>query len=108
MPLLLQGIGDILGHVVLVVFGEHGVSLENAGSVERTFGNHALPFAEQVGQNSLIGNRQRRAAVGDLESNLQIFPAHERARLHQAAEPEPLARLNVFFRHHLRCRKEND
>ena len=49
------------------MLGEHGVGLEHAGGVERAFGDHALPFAEQIGKNSLVGDRQRGAAVGDLE-----------------------------------------
>ena len=108
VALLLQRVGDVLGHIGLVVLGEHGVGLEHAGRVERAFGDHALPFAEQVRENSLIGHRQGRAAIGDLEADREIVAAHQRAVLHQAAEPEPLARRNMFFGRHRRRREEHD
>src|SRR6516162_6871373 len=59
MPLLLQGICDFLGHVGLVVLGEHVVGPKHAGIVEGTFGDDALPFTEQVRQDALIGDRDR-------------------------------------------------
>ena len=69
---------------------QHGIGLEHAGGIQRAFGDDALPFAEQVRQNSLVGDRQRGAAVGDAEIDSEIVAAHQRARLHQAAEAEPL------------------
>ena len=45
----------------------------------------------------LIGDRQFRAAVGDLEADAQIVAAHQRARLHQPAEPEALARRDMLL-----------
>src|SRR6185437_12923762 len=69
VALLLQGISDFLRHVGLVVLGEHGIRLEYAGTVERTLGNHALPFTEQIRQNAFVGDRKRRAAVGYLETD---------------------------------------
>src|SRR3954467_11703191 len=48
VALLLQRIGDVLRHIGLVVLGEHRIGLEYAAGVERAFGHHALPFAEQV------------------------------------------------------------
>src|SRR6201987_3029444 len=58
VPLLLQLVGDFLGHVGLVMLGEHSVGAEHAGTVERTFGDHALPFAEQIGEDSLVSDLQ--------------------------------------------------
>ena len=54
MPGLLQGVGDFLRHVGLVMFGQDRVGVEHTAAVERTFGYSALPFAEQVGQDALI------------------------------------------------------
>src|SRR5579872_5762112 len=48
MPLLLQRIGDILGHVIFVVFGKHGIGLEHARGVEPAFRHDALPFSKEV------------------------------------------------------------
>src|SRR4051794_6142063 len=64
VALLLQRVGDVLGHVGFIMLGEHGVGLEHAGAIERAFGDHALAFAEQIGENSLVGHRQGGAAVG--------------------------------------------
>ena len=50
------------------MLGQHGIGLEDAGRIERAFGDDALPFAKQVRQNSLVGDRQRGAAVGDGET----------------------------------------
>ena len=47
-----QGIGDLARHVVLVVLGEHRVGPEEAGRFEDAFGDDALPFPEQVGQQA--------------------------------------------------------
>src|SRR5260370_9139287 len=85
VPLLLQRVRDFLGHIGLVVLGEHGVGLEHAGRVERAFADHALPFAKQIGPNSLVGARQRRAAVGDQEADRKVISAPQRALLHQPA-----------------------
>ena len=68
MPRLLQGIGDLLGHIGLVVFGENGVGGEHARAVERAFGDHALPFAEQIRQHALIGDRESRSCRRSLRN----------------------------------------
>src|ERR1700733_16032819 len=65
VTLLLQRVRDILGHIGLVMLGEHGVGPEHAGGVESALGDHALPFAKQIGKNARVGNRQRGAAVAD-------------------------------------------
>src|SRR5215475_351975 len=46
VTLLSQGFSNILGHVGLIVFGEHGIGFEGTGGIEHAFRNHALPFAE--------------------------------------------------------------
>src|SRR6056297_819775 len=51
MTLLLQRLGDLLGHVLLVVLGEHLLGLENAAD-QPALGDDALPFAEQVRQDA--------------------------------------------------------
>ena len=108
VSLLLQGVGDILGHIGLVMLGQHSVGPEDAGGIQRAFGDDALPFTEQVRQNSLVGDRQRGAAVGDAEIDREIVAAHQRARLHQAAEAEPLAGRDVLLGRHRRRGKEHD
>src|ERR1700689_360038 len=67
--LLLQRVRKVPRHVVLVVLGQHGVGPEHAGGVERALGDDALTFAKQIGENSLVGNRQRGAVVADLEAD---------------------------------------
>src|SRR5258708_22829357 len=60
-----QCVGDLLGHVVLVMLGEHAIGLERTRWLDHPFGDHALPLAEQIGQDALIGDRDRILAVGD-------------------------------------------
>jgi hypothetical protein len=67
-----------------------------------------LPFAKQVWKNALVGHRQGGAAVGNLESDREVVATHQRARLHEAAEPETLARLNVLLGDHRRRREKHD
>ena len=106
MPLLLQRVGDVLRHIVLVVLGKHSVRPENAGWIERAFGDHALPFAKQIRKNSLVGNRQGRAVVSDQEADRKIVAAHQRPPLYEAAETEPLAGWNVLFGYRRRRREK--
>ncbi len=108
VALLLQGIGDVLRHVGLVVLGEHGVGAEHARRIERAFGDDALPLAEQIRQDALVGDRQRRAAVGDGEGHREIVAALQRALLHQAAEAETLAGTEMLLGDHRRRREEHD
>src|SRR5439155_27120469 len=86
----------------------HGIGPEDAGSVQRAFGDDALPFTEQVRQNSLVGDRHRGAAIGDAEIDREIIAAHQRARLHQAAKAEPLAGRDLLLGRHRRRGKEHD
>ena len=80
VALLLQRVGDFLRHVVLVVLGQHGVGLEPAAGLERAFGDHALPFAEQVRQDALIADRDSAVAVGHLEAHREIVAALQACR----------------------------
>src|ERR1700752_1954216 len=100
MPLLLQCVRDILGHVILVVFSEHRVGLEYTGSIERAFCDHALSFAKQIRKYALVGKGKGGTAVGNLERDGQIVAANQRARLDEAAEPETLPRLDMLLGDH--------
>ena len=108
VPLLLEAVGDLARHVVLVVLGEHAVGLEGAGLVERAFGHHALPFAEQIGQQALIRDRDGVAAVGHREADLQVVAARDAAFLHQAAEADARARRDLLLDHVGRRIEEDD
>ena len=108
MALLLQGVGDLLRHVGLVVLGEHAVGLERAGRLERAFGHHALPFAEQIGQQTLIGDRERVLAVGHVEADVEVLAAHDAARRDQSADAHAHARLELLLDHVGRRVEEDD
>src|ERR1700735_2352468 len=95
MARLLQRVGDLFGHIGLVVFGKDSVSSENAGTVERAFGDDALPFAEQIGQHTLIGDRDLALAVGDFETHGEATAAHQTAVLDQAAETNACTRPDM-------------
>ena len=67
---LLQRVGDLGRHVVLVVLGEHLGRAKPPSAAERALRDHALAFAEQVGQHA----RDRPPApclleVGDAEAH---------------------------------------
>src|SRR5260370_6659273 len=47
VPLLLQRVRNILGHVGLVMLGEHGIRLENACGTECAFDDPTTPFPQQ-------------------------------------------------------------
>ena len=79
MTAFLQRVGHLLGHVILIMLGEHGIGLENAAAIERPFRHHALPFAEQVGQDALIRHGYRVVAVSDLEFDFETVAALQTA-----------------------------
>src|ERR1700704_1144318 len=93
----LQGVGYLLGHVALVMLGEHAVGLERAGRLDHPFGDHTLALAEQIRQKALIGDRNGVLAIGHVETHRQIAAAHDAARLDQTAEPNAAAGCHVLF-----------
>src|SRR5262249_31729480 len=99
MPLLLEGIGNLLRHVIFVVLGEHVVGLEHAVAVERAFRHNTLPFAEQVWQDALIGNRNGAVSVRHLEANRKGLAAGKAARSDESAEANASTRSDVFLGH---------
>ena len=64
--ILLESGSHFRGHVFLIVLRKHGVGDEHAIRANRAFGHDALTFAEQIGEDSLIGHGKRRR-VGDGE-----------------------------------------
>src|SRR5512133_1865243 len=54
VTLLLQSVGDVLRHIGLVVLGEHAVGPKGTSRIEGAFGDHALPFAQKIRQQTLI------------------------------------------------------
>src|ERR1700741_4122697 len=61
--LLLKFVGYVLGHVSLVVFGEHGIGMKEARSSHRALGHDTLSFTEEIRQQS---------SVADLDVVLQV------------------------------------
>jgi len=90
VALLLKAVGDFLGHVILVVLGKHGVGIEDAGRIERALGHYALPFPEQIRQETLVSDGDRMIAVGELEMDLQIITPLDAARGDKAADQRPV------------------
>src|SRR6516225_8172743 len=108
VALLLQSIGDVLRHVGLVVLGEHAVGPKCTSRIEGAFGDHALPFAEKIRQQALIGDRDRTLAVGHLETYGQAVAAPNAALLHEATDADARSRLDMFFDHVGRRIEEDD
>src|SRR5262245_32351262 len=97
MPLLLERVSNFLGHVFLVVFGEHAVGLECAGAVERAFSHYSLALAEEIRQQALIGDPNGIFAVGHLEADLHIVATLDAAFLDEPAKPEAGTRRDVLL-----------
>ena len=106
--MLLEGLGDLGGHVVLVVLGEHGVGEEAAGSVELAFGDHALALAEEVGEDAGVADGDGLDGVGDGELDGRAGAALEAALGDEAAEADALAGRDVLLRHLLGRVEEDD
>ena len=106
--LLLEGLGDFGGHVVLVVLGEHGVGKEAAGGIELAFGHHALALAEEIGKDAGVADGNGLGGVGDGERHGQSLAALQAAVGDEAAEADALAGRDLLFRHLLGRVKEHD
>ena len=90
----LQRVGHFLGHVGLVVLGQHFGGAERAVRLQRAQRHHALPFAEQIGQDAGIADRDGGGAIGDAEAHRRacaLADMLDAAGLDQPAEPEGAA-----------------
>jgi hypothetical protein len=56
--LFLERVDHLARHIALVMIGENRIGPHLAGRLEHAFGDHPLTLAEQVRQQTLIGNRQ--------------------------------------------------
>src|SRR5258708_12746305 len=74
MSLLLQAVGDLLRHIVLVVLGEHAVGAKRAHWIEGAFGNDPLSFPEQLREQALIAPGDRPPPARDLEPTPTTLP----------------------------------
>jgi len=90
------------------MLGEHVVGTKDAAAIECSFRHDALPFAEQVWQDTLISDWNGLVAVGQVEADRQVVAANDTALDDQTAEPDPSAGGNVFFYHIRRRIEEND
>ena len=71
-PCFFKRFDHLARHVALVMLGENGLGAQLAGRLEHAFGDHALPLAEQVRQQALIGHFQVMRAVGEDEADLLV------------------------------------
>src|ERR1700678_2989318 len=62
-----QRIDDFGRHVFLVVLGEDLRRVEHAAGIECAHRDHALSFAEQIGQHAVVSNGHARASIRDHE-----------------------------------------
>ena len=81
------------------MLGQHGIGTEHAGLIEGAFRHDALPFAEQVRQQALIGDRHSVVAVGHLKLHLHVIGALQTARRDKPAKPDARAGGDLFLRH---------
>src|SRR5260370_9449775 len=98
VSLLLQGFDHLARHVILVMLGEHGVRHKGASRLDASLGDHALPFAKQVGHDAVVADWNVLVAIGHLKAKLQIVPAHKAAALHHASEANAGPCRGLFLR----------
>ncbi len=106
--LLLEGLGDFGGHVVLVVLGKHGVGNKSAGGIELALGHHALALAEEIGKDARVADGNGFGRVGDGERHGQSLAALQTALGDEAAETDALAGRDLLFHDILGRVKEDD
>src|SRR5215207_3031261 len=86
-----QGLGDLLGHVVLVVLGEEGVGPEDAARIDHAFRDDTLPLPKEVWDDAGIGDPHRLVRIGDAELDGGRAVPLDGPRLDETAQPEALA-----------------
>ncbi len=91
MALLLQRVGDLARHIGLVMLGEHGIGAEPARPLEHAFGDNALPFAEEIGQQAGIADHCPGLAICHGEADALVGTTLDRTGLDQAAEAQACA-----------------
>src|SRR5690606_25703901 len=89
--LVLEAVGDFLGHVVLVVLGQHRVRHEGSVGGDRSLGDDPLALAAKIGQDAMIAHGTAGSSVTDRKADFRPSPADYRAFVDQPAEPDPLA-----------------
>src|SRR5699024_7872087 len=89
--LLLERLGDLGRHVVLVVLGEHAVGTENPTRFEFALGHHALALAEEVREDAAIAHRNLLGRIGNGELDIRALAALDTTHRDEAAETDPLA-----------------
>ena len=67
--LFFEFVGYVLGHVSLVVFGEHGIGMKDARSLHRALGHDALSFTEEIRQQSGVADLDFVPQVGHREDD---------------------------------------
>ena len=95
-PCSLQLVRDVLGHVALVMLGEHAVGLEFAVRLQLPVDDDALPFAEEVRQQAGVGDVEILRAVGDGEGDI-LAALDDAAFLHQPADAQPRVRGHLLL-----------
>src|SRR3546814_2216704 len=94
---LLQRRGNLRRHIVFVVLGEHLGSRERAVGAERSLHDHALPLAEQVGQNTGIVDGHGAGGVGHAEADAGgARVALDAAGFDEATPPDALAGCDLL------------
>ena len=88
-PALLQRLGGLGRHVVLVVLGEHLARAEDAVGAELALRDHALALLEEVGKDAGEDHGNRLRGVGHAEAHGErVLVARHAARLDQPADAE--------------------
>src|SRR5690606_40008935 len=70
-PLVLQSLSNLAQHVVFVVFRKYAIDNEQPVRTERSFGDHALLFTEEIRQDAVEANLHRVFAIGHREIDMR-------------------------------------
>src|SRR5690242_13722575 len=94
VTLSFERVGDLAGHVGLVMTREDRVGQEHARGFEHALRHDPLPLPEQIRQEPLIAHRDRAVRIRDFEGHDLGIAAPDRALLHKPAKAEPRPRLD--------------
>ena len=106
---LLQRVGDLGRHIVLVVLGEDLAGREHAVLAEHALCDDPLPLTEQIRQNALVADRHLVRPIGQAELHHAVAGTPLDAAVdHQATEAKALVGIDLAGRDVARRDEERD
>src|SRR5262249_12591435 len=105
---LVDRLASLRRHIVLIMFGQNGLSVKNSVCAHMALSNASPAFLEEIRQNPLINNRDAGSSVGNCKANGQsIRVALETVFLFQSTDSERSSSWG-FLRSYLGRTKKED